>query len=107
MGPMSHGLVCKKLASNTQHKSGPKSTRQTIEITRWNLSARKRVSETTCLHKFGFKYATQKRPEIGRGASRRALFWAPGVSRICGQICAKIDFSKPVFSNLAPTDPFP
>ena len=51
-------------------------------------------------HTFGRKCATQKPPKIERGANRRALFWAPGMSRICGQIVAKLGFSPTRFLTL-------
>ena len=52
------------------------------------------------MHKFGRKYATPQQPKIGRRAKRRALFGAAFVSCICGQVCAKMDFSKTRFLQL-------
>ena len=46
-----------------------------LEYSRENGSVRNQV-----LHKFGRKYAAQKLPKTGHGASRHALFWAPARS---------------------------
>ena len=54
------------------------------------------------MHKPGRKHVTQKRPEIRRGASR--LIWAPGVSRLCAQVCQKMNFSPTHFLTLGPTE---
>ena len=57
------------------------------------------------LHKFGPKHSTpQEEPQVRRCTKRRALFWAPAVSRTCGKICANMNFSQTLFSHFGSID---